>query len=161
MENEFIALVNQNRGMMYHARNTYAASINEEDDLIQDMLFGAWKNFNTFKKSSKFSTWFYAICRNICIDRVRKKKSEPVIVPITNDIAEGIAYKSDLYEKIKQGIRYETVINNLPADEQQIVFMYLDGLSFKEIEAQTGIDGNTLRTRISRIKKRLMLRYGK
>jgi len=160
MQKEFLALVNQNKNMMYHALKTYGASLNE-DDLIQDILLGAWQNFKTFKNNSKFSTWFYAVCRNICIDRTRRKKAQPLIVPITNDIAESIAYKTDIYEKIKQGMRYEAVIGNLPIEEQQIVFMYLDGLSFKEIEAQTGIDGNTLRTRISRIKKRLMLRYGK
>lgn len=160
MEKEFISLVNENRAIMYKVCNVYAAKLSSED-LVQDILLRAWKNFKTFKKNSKFSTWFYAICRNTCIDYVRRKKAQPLIVPITNDIAEGIAYKSDIYEKIKQGMRYETVINNLPPEEQQIVFMYLDGLSFKEIESQTGINANTLTVRINRIKKRLILRYGK
>lgn len=160
MQDNFTQLVNENKGIMHHVCNTYAATLDREE-LVQEILLGAWNSFANFKQQSKFTTWFYAVCRNICVDQLRRKMAQPVIVPITNDIAEGIAYKSDIYEKIKQGLRYETVINNLHPEEQQIIFMYLDGLSFKEIQNQTGIDEGTLRVRVSRIKKRLMLRYGK
>jgi RNA polymerase sigma-70 factor (ECF subfamily) len=160
MEKDFVALVKENNNLMHDVCNTYAALL-ARDDLVQEILLRAWSSYSRFKWNSKFSTWFYAICRNVCIDNVRRQKSKPLIVPITTDIAESIAYKTDLFEKIKQGLRYETVINNLPPDEQQIIFMYMDGLTFKEMQAITGIDENTLRVRVNRIKKRLILRYGK
>lgn len=160
MEQEFTALVKENNSLMHKVCNTYAASL-DRDDLVQEILSRAWNSYANFKKASKFSTWFYKVCRNVCIDHIRKEKSKPVIVPITTDIAEGIAYKTDLLEKIKQGLRYETVINNLPIDEQQVIFMYMDGISFKEMQQITGITENALRVRVNRIRKRLILRYGK
>lgn len=160
MQQEFTQLVNENKNLIHHVCQTYAATLDREE-LVQEILLRAWTNFKNFQQNSKFTTWFYAVCRNTCIDQLRRNKSKPVIVPITNDIAECITYKTDIYEKIKQGMRYETVINNLPPDEQQIIFMYLDGISFKEIQNQTGIDECALRVRVSRIKKRLILRYGR
>lgn len=160
MQKEFTDLVTKNKKVIYHACKVYAAELNNED-LVQDILLRAWISFKTFNNSSKPTTWLYAVCRNTCIDYIRKKRSQPTMVPITNDIAEGIAHKTDLEEKIKQGLRYETVIDNLPPEERDIIFMYMDGLSFKEIKDQTGISEGVLRVRINRIKKRLILRYGK
>lgn len=160
MEKDFLQQIDDHKKLMHHVCNTYAASL-DRDDLTQEILLNSWRSYSNWQKQSKFSTWFYVICRNVCINFMRKKASEPVIIPLTNDIAEGIAHKTDLYEKIKQGLRYETVINNLPVEEQLILFMYMDGISFKEIMSQTGIDENVLRVRINRIKKRLILRYGK
>src|SRR3954447_25153741 len=42
------------------------------EDLVQDVFVKIVQSAVDFKHESKFSTWAYAIARNICIDHLRK-----------------------------------------------------------------------------------------
>jgi RNA polymerase sigma-70 factor, ECF subfamily len=41
------------------------------DDLAQDILLKVYRNLDSFRGNSKFSTWLYAIARNRCMDEVK------------------------------------------------------------------------------------------
>ncbi len=49
---------------------------NEEDavDAAQDAFIRLFRNIDKFSYESEFTTWFYRIIQNICLDRLRQKK---------------------------------------------------------------------------------------
>jgi DNA-directed RNA polymerase specialized sigma24 family protein len=65
----------------------------------------------------------------------------------------------ELERRIEQAQRYEEVIGNLESDIKDFFIMYLEGIPPREIAERYGVDSNWLRVNISRIKKRLYLRY--
>jgi len=160
-EREFVAEINKNKRIILKAYNAYAAKYNQED-IVQEVILETWKTINNFKNNCKFSTWLYNIARNTCIDVTRRSKNIPNTVGL-EDYAEVIAESSNAKEMVKQlreAIRYDSVIDNIEEPWRSTFEMYLHGISFKEMSDQTGVDENTLRVYLHRIKKRLYLRYG-
>ena len=51
--------------------------LNEEEarDMVQDAFVKVWEKIDQYRIETKFSTWFYRIMVNLCIDRLRKSKN--------------------------------------------------------------------------------------
>lgn len=84
----------------------------------------------------------------------------PVIVPISGDIPD-IPYTDDIANKKLLEWRYGMVMNSLHPIERKYFALYLRGTSFKEIQRITGVDENTMRVRIHRIKEKLTKKFEK
>jgi RNA polymerase sigma-70 factor (ECF subfamily) len=50
---------------------------NEEDsrDIVQDAFLKVWLRLESYNSKVKFTTWLFTIVTNLCIDRLRKKKT--------------------------------------------------------------------------------------
>lgn len=161
-EKDFIALINGNKKIITSVYNNYCISFSEKD-ITQEILLNAWQSVHTWKQNCKFSTWLYNIARNVCVDKLRRQKTQPIIYYGLTDYIDIIAHEPDtkkILNQIREAIKYDTVLNNLPPDESNLFELYIHGLSYDEISKQTGINENSLRVKINRIKKRLKLRYG-
>ncbi|HPD18988.1 MAG TPA: sigma-70 family RNA polymerase sigma factor, partial [Candidatus Goldiibacteriota bacterium] len=49
---------------------------NREDalDMAQEVFYSVYKSIGTFEFKSRFSTWIYRICVNLCINKLDKYK---------------------------------------------------------------------------------------
>src|SRR5258706_9685248 len=43
------------------------------DDIVQDVAFKVFTDWQNYRGDSKLSTWMYAIARNRCLDELRKR----------------------------------------------------------------------------------------
>ena len=43
-------------------------------DAVQEAFIRVWKHIKNFNLSSKFTTWFYRIVTNLCLDRIKAQK---------------------------------------------------------------------------------------
>ena len=69
-------------------------------------------------------------------------------IPVESEICED--------EIDKEGIEYlYSVIKNLDVEEQSLIFLYLDGKSYKEISEILGISVSNVGTRLQRVKSKL------
>src|SRR6266545_5610741 len=48
-------------------------------DLAQEIFMAAYRNLDSFRGESKFSTWLYSIARNHCINHARVRASRPEV----------------------------------------------------------------------------------
>jgi RNA polymerase sigma-70 factor (ECF subfamily) len=55
-----------------------SASAQVAEDLVQDVFVKIVHNATEFKHEARFTTWAYAIARNICIDHLRKMALEGI-----------------------------------------------------------------------------------
>lgn len=89
-ENLFLQQINQCKGLILKLIGVYAYSINDRNDLYQEILLNAWKSIRSFKGESKFSTWLYKVALNIILTYNRNSKKpigyydtmEELIVPV-------------------------------------------------------------------------------
>ena len=68
----FAALVRKHKTPIYNFILRLVRRRPRREDLVQDVFVKIVQSAVDFKHESKFSTWAYAIARNICIDHLRK-----------------------------------------------------------------------------------------
>jgi RNA polymerase sigma factor (sigma-70 family) len=132
-------------------------------DATQDAFFQAYRALSQYRGGS-FRSWLLKIATNICYDRLRSRKRHPT------DSLNKIVDEAEEFGGSDQGILEDPTGNleevalrrelardladallNLP-EEQRVVVILSDvqGLSYEEITAITGVGLGTVKSRISR-----------
>jgi RNA polymerase sigma-70 factor (ECF subfamily) len=151
---EFLSLVNQNKGILYRISRLYGENEADRKDLFQDILLNLWKGYASFRNESKFSTWLYRIALNTCITAYRKKRRNLPILSIRekhNQIPD-VSFNADYIEDIRH--LYQA-IGKLDKLEKAIIILYLEEKSYEEIAEIAGITTNHAGVKITRIKAKL------
>lgn len=150
-EEEFLATVEKNKGIITKICYFYSKNQDEFKDLRQDVLASIWYSFDTFEGASNISTWIYRIALNTCLSSLRKRKRSGTYVGLEN-LPELASEDSDMVERNK--FLYG-LINSLKSEDKAIILLWLDELPYEEIASIIGLPRNTLATRIRRIKQQL------
>ena len=110
----------------------------DAEDILQDVFYELVEAYRLVKPIEQVGAWMFRVARNRITDLFRKKKPEP-----SPDAGPDAAYaRNVLCEAI------DDALDELP-DEQRDVFVAheIEGRSFKEIAAETGLSMNTLLSR--------------
>ncbi len=134
----------------------------EEDvkDIAQDVFHELLEAERLFESVEHVGAWLLRVARNQIIDRFRKKKTEPMPEGIEDLLPSPDAGPDALYARNVLLDEVDAALDELP-DEQREVFLAheLEGLSFKEISARSGVGINTLLSRkryaVLHLRKRL------
>lgn len=133
----------------------------EAEDLAQEAFLTAFKALSTFRSDAKFSTWLYRIAANKCKDWLRAKR--PGMGQQDVDIDELLDMQvadeqtpERLLSQQQVGRELEQAILRLPPlYREAFVLKHVEGLSYEEMEAVLGVQGDTLKMRV--YKGRLQL----
>ncbi|MFD1255298.1 RNA polymerase sigma factor [Mucilaginibacter terrae] len=150
-ESVFIQQVNLCQGMMIKLIGLYAYSVEDRNDLYQEILLNAWKGVNHFRHEAKFSTWLYQVALNTLLTFNRKKK--PLIYhDAMEDFIIPVAPQTDSREEIQQ---LYTAIRQLTKTDRALIILHLEGYDNQEIAAMIGIKPNYVGVKLFRIKNQL------
>jgi RNA polymerase sigma-70 factor (ECF subfamily) len=151
---EFVRLVNQHRFILFKLSNLYCQPGPDREDLFQEIIVQLWKAYPNFRGESKFSTWLYRVALNTAISGLRKEKKRFATLGPENLPAQepDIQYEQEQDEQLLQ---LYVAINQLTAIERALVMLYLDDKSYQEMEEVLGINENSLRVKMNRIKEKL------
>ena len=153
----------------------HVADTEEVEDILQDVFFELVLAYRLAKPLENVGAWLFRLARNRITDLFRKKKPEPLahqttvmddgdalsledLLPSPDASPEAAYLRALLVEEL------EEALDALP-DEQREVFLAheVEGLSFKEISARTGVGVNTLLSRkhyaVLQLRKRLQAIY--
>lgn len=129
------------------------SSIEEAEDILQDVFYQAVRHSNTTEPINNLMGWLYGVTKNKITDWYRKKKHSTV--SLHEEIEEDLTLEDmiadsgiDVEKDFVKGLVFETIqerIKELP-EKQRRVFIdrEVNGLSYREIEEDTGIPVNTL-----------------
>jgi len=126
------------------------------EDIFQDTFFKVIQTLKRgqYSEEGKFLPWVIRIARNLIIDHFRRIKKMPPVPVYVNEEGEEVSVFNTLASdtqdpdnfdetaKFKKSMR--SIINELPADQREVVIMrtYYD-MSFKEIADVTNVSINT------------------
>ena len=120
-------------------------------DATQEAFIAAFRNAHRFKGQSAFSTWLYRIAINTCTDLLRRKKRQ---VPV-EDVEAGRTPRS-VGDDIPLRIDLQRALDGLSPDHREAVIMHdIGGYPYEDIAAITGVQLGTVKSRISRGRKKL------
>ena len=128
----------------------YASTLNRGDaeDLAQDVFLAAWRALPRFRGESAFSTWLFALTRNRCIDKARRRAVRPQLsdAPISADEA-WVAPDPSTQETVGAIM---DVAARLPLPLRQALLLRdLQGLTYEEIAELQDVPVGTVRSRIA------------
>lgn len=149
----FTKAIKENEALIYKVTLLYTDSLQDREDLYQEIVFQLWKSFDSFNEFSKLSTWMYRVAMNTAIYNLKKSKKKIGTTSI-DPMLERIAEYKDNSQKEKLKLLHDQ-IQKLNLLEKGIILLYLEGKSHDEIAEIIGITTSNVGTKISRIKKKL------
>ena len=123
-------------------------------DATQDAFLAAFRRAQSFRGDSAFGTWLYRIAINACKDLLRKKKrwGDPEEAPEEEGGAPGPSVEDSVSERLD----LVEALGQLPEEYREAVVMYdLGGIPYEEIARITSSNLGTVKSRISRGRRRL------
>jgi len=149
----FIQAIQQHEGLIRKIAAVYTSSIEDRNDLVQEIIYQLWKSFDSFNQQSALSTWMYRVAMNVAICHLKVSRRKIATVPMEEQFLQlHETGHHDLEEKIQVLRRH---IENLDLLEKGIVMLYLEGKSHEEIAQIVGISTSNVGTKLSRIKEKL------
>ncbi len=126
----------------------------DSEEIVQDSFMKAISSLNTFRGSSKFSTWFYRIVYNTAISRKNKKSRSIVDSDYQQDSAKIKGTTNIGLNNLIQADKEKYLafaLKKLSADDQIIFTMYYStGLPLAEIGEILNMDKSALKMRLHR-----------
>ena len=132
----------------------------EAEDILQDVFYELIEAYRLVKPIEQAGAWLFQVARNRIIDRFRKKKPEPLstgqnpeaeesdslsleeLLPSPDAGPEAAYARSILLEEL------DAALDELPEEQREVFLAHeFDGISFKELSAETGVSVNTLLSR--------------
>ena len=139
---------------------TWVADARDAEDILQEIFYELVEAYRLMKPVEQVGAWLFRVARNRITDLFRKRKrelartdpmavgekGEPVILedllPSPDAGPEAAYARSVLVQEL------DSALDELPEEQRDVFIAHeLEGRSFKELAAETGLSVNTLLSR--------------
>ena len=158
-QDAFGCLVRAYEKRVFALTRRLCADPSDAEEAAQDAFLAVWQGLPNFRGEASFSTWLYRLTANACADILRRRQrrsgqDEPLdqaeTLPARDPGPQEAAERKELRSAIEAGLR------QLPEDYRTaLILREIQQLSYEEIAAATGTELGTVKSRISRGRKRL------
>lgn len=153
-ESEFNHLVFEHQAMLHKICHIYSDTMEDRQDLFQEIVINLWKGFSGFRQQSSFSTWMYRVALNTAISQKRKSKNRLGKKEQLKEFSLQTDDHSSRDAEVRSMALYKG-IQQLKKIEKAVILLYLEGKSYKEIADITGLSKTNVSVRLVRIKTKL------
>jgi len=118
----------------------------DAEDVLQDVFFRLVEANSLLMPIEHVTGWLFQVARNRITDLFRKKKEEALefedLLPSPDEGPDAVYERRVLLDEIAAAVA------ELPPDQRDVFVAHeIEGRSFKEIAAETGVNVNTLLSR--------------
>jgi len=148
----------------------------EAEDILQEVFYELVLAFRLMKPVEKAGAWLFRVARNRIIDRFRKRRPETAATQVRTGENEGeffpweellLSRDSGPEASFAREVLLEELdaaLDELPEEQREVFVAHeLEGRSFNEVAAATGISVNTLLSRkhyaVLHLRRRLRAIY--
>jgi RNA polymerase sigma factor (sigma-70 family) len=174
----------RDRGRLRNFIRKRVADTGDAEDILQDVFYELVEAYRAMVPIEQTSAWLFRVARNKIVDLFRKKKpeafiGEPVNSPVGSPVNAGEDGESlrleDLLPSPDAGPEaayaravlleeLELALDELPEEQREVFIAHeIEGYSFKELAATTGVSVNTLLSRkhyaVIQLRQRLQAIY--
>jgi RNA polymerase sigma factor (sigma-70 family) len=162
-------IVRREQGRLRNFVRKRVANEGDVEDILQDVFYELVEAYRLMKPVEQAGAWLFRVARNRIIDLFRKQRpvshlEDPVgdpealtleeLLPSPDAGPEAAYARTLLWEEL------EAALEELPEEQRDVFIAHeIDGRSFKEMAAETGVGVNTLLSRkryaVLHLRKRL------
>ncbi len=154
--NAFSSLLYRHTKRFYSIAYRILSNKDDAEDIVQEAFLKLWNKPDLWDntKRAKFTTWFYKIVINLCMDHHKKKKTTPLFDDM--QIIDSKLHGDALLELREKQAMLECYILQLPERQQLALHLcYYEGLSNKEAAAIIDVNVKALQSLLMRAKTTL------
>ncbi|MFK7983479.1 MAG: RNA polymerase sigma factor [Saprospiraceae bacterium] len=156
---EFVNQITTNRAKLLGFAMKLTRNQEDANDLMQETVYRAFKNLNSFQPNSNFKAWISMIMRNTFINKYRKDKRR---FNHENDLEQERKVKlkatvNNHGESNKTVEELTGLINQLKDDLKRPFLLRYSGYKYDEISEELGIPLGTVKSQIFYAKKKLRI----
>ena len=139
---------------------------NEVEDIAQQVFTKVYFSINSFDYRSSLFTWIYKITVNECYDYLRKKRIRKLIyehevLPENEQRTDVLASVRDpsipIDREVAQRDFAMKLLAHLSEEERSLIMLKeVEGCSIEELAAMTGLNENTIKVRLFRVRQKLL-----
>jgi RNA polymerase sigma factor (sigma-70 family) len=124
----------------------------DAEDILQDVFFELVEAYRLMKPVEQVGAWLFRVARNRITDFFRKKKPEPLedeaALPLEDLLPSPDAGPDAAYARSVLLEELDAALEELPEEQREVFVAHeIQGRSFKELAAETGLTVNTLLSR--------------
>ena len=140
------------RPLCLHALH-YMGSVEEAEDVVQETFVSLWDKREQLGTIQSVKAYLYTAVRNNCLTRIRDAKPT---TPIDKLPPDELLSEEEQVERAEMEARIWKMIDELPERRREIFLMAKrDGMSYKEIAAETGLTVKTIENHVFRAMQSL------
>ena len=149
----FGVLMRRHEGRMFALALRMLGDRADALDAMQDAFIAAFRQAGSFRGDAAVGTWIYRIGINACKDLGRKRSRW--VAQDEVDVATEVGSES-IEERVAARMDIREALARLPDEYREAVVMHdLGGIPYEEIARLTGAAIGTVKSRISRGRRRL------
>lgn len=149
----FIQLMELNMQSMYKVAIAYLKNEDDAADAIQDTILTCYEKIDTLKKTRFFKTWLIRILINKCNGIRKKQQSHTNLEQIT---------EAAVWEENYTNVEWNELLLSIEEKYRIVLYLYyVEGFKIREIGEILEMNENSIRTRLSRGRKKMAIAYGK
>lgn len=149
-EAEFLALLENNQGILHKVCRMYARTEEARRDLFQDIVVQMWRAWPHFRQGSKVSTWMYRIALNVAISGLRRSAL------LTETLTEAQNHIPAAETGLSgPAVSLYAALDGLSKVERSFALLLLEDHSYEEMAEITGLSAGHLRVKMFRIREKL------
>ena len=135
------------------------ADPSDAEDILQEVFYELVETYRLMKPIEQVGAWLFRVARNRITDLFRKRKPEASTNdPVVADEGEFVTLEDMLpsrdagpeaaYARTVLLAELEDALEELPEEQREVFLAHeIEGRSFKELAAETGVSANTLLSR--------------
>ncbi|MGP6087550.1 RNA polymerase sigma factor [Antarctobacter jejuensis] len=139
-----------------HAMRMLGGDRAEAEDVTQDALLRLWRAAPGWRSGeAKVTTWLYRVTANLCIDRIRRRRSGPDLDSVPEPMDEAPSAAAGL-QQAARAEALQLALDGLPDRQRQAVILrHIEGLSNPEIGEIMDIGSRAVESLVARGKRAL------
>jgi RNA polymerase sigma-70 factor, ECF subfamily len=121
----------------------------DAEDLVQTAFLRVWQGAARWEPDARFSTWFYRVLHNLCMDHFRARRAPSEA--LDEDLPDPDPTGEDHVAGTQRSARVQAALAALPARQRAaIVLCYYEERSQAEAAALLGVSEGALESLLSR-----------
>ena len=141
----FGRLVDQTLDRSYRIASVILGNAIDAEDATHDAVVLAWRSFAALRQPERFDAWFQRILVNVCRDRLRKRRRQPV----TELDAAGGRVARDVLAGVDDRLVLDRAFTRLSPDQAiTVALRFHADLTVDDIATRMGVPAGTVKSRL-------------
>jgi RNA polymerase sigma-70 factor (ECF subfamily) len=140
----------------YNLACHFAGSIEEADDLTQEIFLRLYQNLRLYRGDVPFAGWALRLSRNLCIDHYRRARRERRAAVLSDEMLAGLPAADDPQAEAQRRLQLREVyraLEQMPEDLAEVVLLRdLQGWTLEETAACLELPLGTVKSRLHRAR---------